>query len=105
MANGKMGLIGGAFDVAKRVGPWAGGLAGVCYAGAYVVYFIKNKDLSDLAQAFFGIGFAGLSLGLGRNTEITVASEAEKRRLVATMPPNSQIPEIQKEIAKQERGQ
>ena len=81
---------------------------GLCYSAAYSAYFIKNQDLSDLAQVFFGLGFASAAYGIGKslkkNTDIMVSSEAEKRIKSTNLPSSSDVPQIQTEIAKQKKA-
>lgn len=104
----KGGIWSGLLDLAARVGPVCGGAGGLFYAGAYATYFWKGQDLSDLAQVFFGLAFGALSVGLGRalkkNTDIIVASEAEKRIQNPALDNASAVPQIQNEIDKQRGG-
>jgi hypothetical protein len=104
--NGRAGWYEKAMDMAQRIGPVFGFLVGLFYSSAYVIYFLKDRDLSNLAQAAFGLGFGFAAAGLGRGqkkqTEIIVASESEKRLDPKnTLTADSVVPEIQREMVKQ----
>ena len=93
-------------DLAQRVGPFFGFLMGGCYGVGYGYSWIKDGDKSDFLQMCFGFGFGFLAAGLGRaqkkQTDMFVASEAEKRLDPNT--PNSaksNVPQIAAEIAEQ----
>lgn len=94
--------------LATRVGPLFGCIMGLCYAAAYAIYFLRDSDLGSLAQVFFGLGFAAMSLGLGRAirglSSLFVASEAEKRIDSDALTSSSNIPVIQREIDLQRAG-
>lgn len=93
-------------DYMSKAGPTWGGFGGLCYSIAYLLYFVKNHDLSDLAQVFFGLAFAASVYGIGRSikrsTDIMVASEAEKRLDPNTANTSSSIvPQINEAIQSQ----
>lgn len=81
---------------------------GLCYAAAYGIYWVRDHDLGNAAQLFFGLGFAAMSLGLGRAirglSTLFVASEAEKRIASDSLPSRSNIPAIAREIDLQRAG-
>lgn len=97
-----------ALDLAQRVGPLFGCIMGLCYSGAYASYWFDGHSKGDLAQVFFGLGFAAFALGLGRAvkraTDINVAAQAENRINNPNLSSTSQIPEIQHEIKRQVEG-
>jgi len=81
---------------------------GLCYAAAYALYALRDKDLGSAAQVFFGLGFASMSLGLGRAvrglSSLYVANEAEKRIDNPQLPSKSNIPAIAREMDSQRAG-
>ena len=111
--NGKLGLYERGLDLAQRVGPVCGGAAGICYAAAYGYPWLLDVlspeaegSRSDFAQMAFGVGFAFVAMGLGRalkkQSDMFVASEAEKRIQNPALNSMSAVPQIQKEIDKQQ---
>lgn len=113
MVNGKVGLYEKGLDLAQRVGPTAGLLGGLFYSAAYAYGFVQDAidsateaSRGDFAQVCFGLAFGAVAAGLGRAqkkaTDLYVENEAEKRINSPTLPTQTQIPSLKREIAKQQ---